>query len=260
VIAERGIAKLGGDLQDAPPKDCRMKIVCPACDAAYDVPPSVVSSQRKMRCARCAQDWVPREAAAEGVASPAPAPEPAEAAAAPHTAMPEPGPARSDAAEPEPDAGTGPEPMPAVILPPPPSAVPPVDELAFTPASFTRFDALPPVIDPLEATGFEPLVLKPSQLMASPVAPLLHAVPPRQPGETDASLIVPPAAGAGGPSLGAIVAAWAASFALVLGLGWAGVHWREGIMKAWPPSEHLYIALGMSDPPSGIPSTSPSGS
>ena len=30
-----------------------MRVVCPSCDAAYDVPDSVVAARRRMRCARC---------------------------------------------------------------------------------------------------------------------------------------------------------------------------------------------------------------
>ncbi len=72
-----------------------MRIVCPACETAYDVPDRVVSPGRSLRCARCRTQWVPspdlpeeeaEEAEALGESLPrAPAPEmpPGPAAMAP---------------------------------------------------------------------------------------------------------------------------------------------------------------------------------
>ena len=39
-----------------------MRIECPGCSAAYDVPQEKLSPGRKVRCARCQTDWVPLEA------------------------------------------------------------------------------------------------------------------------------------------------------------------------------------------------------
>ena len=51
-----------------------MRIECPSCSAAYDVPDSLVTAGRVVRCARCGGDWTPVAAAA----APEPeAPEPA---------------------------------------------------------------------------------------------------------------------------------------------------------------------------------------
>ncbi len=36
-----------------------MRITCPACDAAYDVPDARIAGGRAVRCARCGSDWVP---------------------------------------------------------------------------------------------------------------------------------------------------------------------------------------------------------
>ena len=37
-----------------------MRIVCPSCDATYDVPEAMLSGgPRKVRCARCANEWTP---------------------------------------------------------------------------------------------------------------------------------------------------------------------------------------------------------
>ena len=41
------------------------------------------------------------------------------------------------------------------------------------------------------------------------------------------------------------LAGWAVSLALLAGLGWGGVRWRDDVMRAWPPSERLYAALGL---------------
>jgi predicted Zn finger-like uncharacterized protein len=36
-----------------------MRIVCPACETAYDVPDAVLAPGRTLRCARCRSEWVP---------------------------------------------------------------------------------------------------------------------------------------------------------------------------------------------------------
>ena len=41
-----------------------MRIVCPSCSAAYDVPDSLVTAGRVVRCARCDGEWTPVEASA----------------------------------------------------------------------------------------------------------------------------------------------------------------------------------------------------
>lgn len=43
----------------------------------------------------------------------------------------------------------------------------------------------------------------------------------------------------------ALIAAWAVSIALVVGMAWAAVAWRGEVMHAWPPSERIYAALGL---------------
>jgi predicted Zn finger-like uncharacterized protein len=35
-----------------------MRLVCPHCAAAYEVPPSLLGRSRTVRCARCGRDWV----------------------------------------------------------------------------------------------------------------------------------------------------------------------------------------------------------
>ena len=47
-----------------------MRLVCPHCDAAYDVTPSLLVGRRAVRCARCTREWV------ETAGTPKPIPEP----------------------------------------------------------------------------------------------------------------------------------------------------------------------------------------
>lgn len=64
-----------------------MRIVCPTCQAAYEVPEKLLSgTPRKVRCARCGNTWLPEAAAPPPAAPPdamadersqPPAPEPA---------------------------------------------------------------------------------------------------------------------------------------------------------------------------------------
>ena len=49
-----------------------MRIVCPSCHAAYDVPDQVVARRRKLRCARCGADF--NVAGSKPAVQPRPAP------------------------------------------------------------------------------------------------------------------------------------------------------------------------------------------
>jgi predicted Zn finger-like uncharacterized protein len=49
-----------------------MRIVCPFCSAAYDVPEDLLVGRQAVRCARCAQEWQPDLPA---LADPQPAPD-----------------------------------------------------------------------------------------------------------------------------------------------------------------------------------------
>jgi hypothetical protein len=40
------------------------------------------------------------------------------------------------------------------------------------------------------------------------------------------------------------LAGWVLSVALLAFLGYAAWHWRQPVMKAWPPSERVYRLLG----------------
>ena len=50
-----------------------MRVACPACSSAYDVPDALLRPGRMVRCARCGGEWVPfRAAPAEPPAPPPP--------------------------------------------------------------------------------------------------------------------------------------------------------------------------------------------
>lgn len=59
-----------------------MRMVCPACSAAYEVPESLLTAGRVVRCARCAHQWTPLVAPSEPLEPAAQLPLPA--AGAPH--------------------------------------------------------------------------------------------------------------------------------------------------------------------------------
>jgi predicted Zn finger-like uncharacterized protein len=76
-----------------------MRIVCPACQAAYEVPDKLLTGgARRVRCARCGGDWVPEPVAAPmAQLAPPVEPEPPDVEEAPPPALP------VKAAEPEPE-------------------------------------------------------------------------------------------------------------------------------------------------------------
>jgi predicted Zn finger-like uncharacterized protein len=48
-----------------------MRIVCPSCTAAYEVPESRLKSRKMVRCARCGGDWAPEQEAETVIEAPA---------------------------------------------------------------------------------------------------------------------------------------------------------------------------------------------
>lgn len=138
-----------------------MRIVCPSCAAAYDVPSAALAPGRAVRCARCGTEWAPL--AAEVPALPSGPERPLEI-----PAIPVPGAAAGDAIEPR-------EPLGAAEL----------EQPAEDAAARPRWDNIAPV------------------------------------------------------------AAWIASLVLLIALAGAAYAWRAPIMAAWPPSERLYAALGL---------------
>jgi predicted Zn finger-like uncharacterized protein len=92
-----------------------MRIACPTCAAAYDVPDAMLASgPRLLRCARCGNQFTgalpgPEAAPEPRPEPPSPAP-PSSEAAAPEPAPPEPGPASESPPDSVPGPPTGPEP------------------------------------------------------------------------------------------------------------------------------------------------------
>ena len=108
-----------------------MRIACPKCNAAYDVPPAQLAPGRTVRCARCTETWTPVETedAAPAIATIAETPRPLPTSPQPAASQfPTPEPAVPNLAEPsligpnlaEPQSA-GPQPA---DLPPAPFAVP----------------------------------------------------------------------------------------------------------------------------------------
>jgi len=65
-----------------------MRIACPSCSAAYDVPDSLMTAGRVVRCARCGGNWTPVAAAPAVEPEPVvPQPLPDERPAAPPAAQ-----------------------------------------------------------------------------------------------------------------------------------------------------------------------------
>lgn len=92
-----------------------MRIVCPSCQAAYEVPESLVATGKAVRCARCGTEWVTRPAEPPPASGP---PEPAP----PPIEVPPPPPPSPIAAPPPPEPmpmpkpGSGPGAMPGPDL------------------------------------------------------------------------------------------------------------------------------------------------
>ncbi len=82
-----------------------MRIVCPTCDTAYEVPDHLLAAGKRTRCARCAREWVP-ESAVPPPARPV-TPEPPAVAPPPRLAVPPP-----LVAKPEPPPAPRLEPVP----------------------------------------------------------------------------------------------------------------------------------------------------
>lgn len=79
-------------------------------------------------------------------------------------------------------------------------------------------------------------------LVAPPRPPRVQVVPSSQPVPAARS---PEALGLSEPRL--VLAGWVLSIAVMVLIGWAAVTWRDEVMRAWPPSERVYAALGLVD-------------
>ena len=164
-----------------------MRIVCPTCSAAYDVPPALLGpTARKVRCAKCLHEWVPEEA--------------------------------RDAA---------PEPPPA----PPPSPPPPAATMAQVPPMVT---APMPVMDALPE--------EPEHMPGAPAVEAPRVEPPRI--DPEIAVLRRPKPSPAGTQMQTMVAL-AASVLILCALAGAATTWRAQVMRAWPPSERVFAAIGL---------------
>jgi predicted Zn finger-like uncharacterized protein len=187
-----------------------MKIVCPSCDATYEVPETIVTSRRKMRCARCSADWVPADIL--------------------DAARAQQGAAASVAAAPE-------------VAPAPPMAeAPAVFEDAPELAAAGPTLREPPLPEP--APEAEPVPRREDEVYQLALRPETHvsvfAAPSQNPIFNAAnSRLVPP------PKPRPPVLAWVLSVLLLAGAVTGAWAYRAPVMKVWPPSTRLYAALGL---------------
>jgi predicted Zn finger-like uncharacterized protein len=86
-----------------------MRIRCPTCSATYEVPDALLEPLRKVRCARCAHDWMAVPITDEVVAA-----EPPMEAPVPEPVVEEPVAVAPPAPEPEPELVKGDTPLSAI--------------------------------------------------------------------------------------------------------------------------------------------------
>ena len=95
------------------------------------------------------------------------------------------------------------------------------------------------VLDPVPAVALDVTPVA-ERIVEEPPAPVPIAA--EVPVETPAAPVSPPPRRS---RRGVLAVAWVASFAVLGAAGASVVHWRAGIMQAWPPSERLYAVLGL---------------
>ena len=96
----------------------------------------------------------------------------------------------------------------------------------------------PPIREPVPVPGLPPLP-GPSDITLPPL-PSREPLPEPRPVPQER---LAPAGRASADR--AVLAGWVLSLAVLLLLGWAAVAWRAEVMRAWPPSERAYGALGL---------------
>jgi predicted Zn finger-like uncharacterized protein len=185
-----------------------MRIVCPACSAAYEVPDALLGTGRPVRCARCEHEWMPADPRPTEAAHPEAIHTEAVHAEAPHTGSRGEGPRAGSIVGrigELPSSGTG---LSISVIEPPP-----------WPAPETGPPVTPdPAADPGELVLELPLAASAEQARVEPRTPRQGTL---------------------------LRLAWAASLLALVLLAWAAYGWRAEIMQAWPASEWLYGALGL---------------
>jgi predicted Zn finger-like uncharacterized protein len=183
-----------------------MRIVCPSCQAVYDVPaalraPSDTRPPAKLRCARCAAEWTPGELERPAAKPPA-GPTPSPFADAVAQAMPAPAP-----------------PAPVPPVPDPPVKRPPIEQAAPAPRP-PRIDPTPP--PPAGGT------LVAEHLVPARASPRPSAPPPRSTRDSATLLF-----------------AWCLSLGVLAALLIAAYLHRADVIAFWPPAARAYDLLGL---------------
>ena len=188
-----------------------MRIACPECSAAYDVPAERVPPGKGVRCARCGGVWTP--VALEDAVPPLVVREPA--------VVVEPAVERASVVERAAvtEVVPVPVPVPAVVPAEPERALVVERPLAVERAEVAAVPATEPVRDlPGDAAEQPPVAAE---------APVVAAAGPAvRPG-------VP------------VWVGWVLTGVVLAGLGGAAVAWRGEVMRAWPASERVYRAVGL---------------
>jgi predicted Zn finger-like uncharacterized protein len=194
-----------------------MRIVCPSCSAAYEIPDGMLAAGQAVRCARCGEQWQPVDAGAPVAAAPVTSPPPDAAPARP--AVPEPADPASLAAptlaRPGPSIQPRLPPRSAPPRPAPPRPAPPRPAVPAWPREGREARQMP------EERENEWGALAIDRLMG-------ERPPPRRGG------------------LG-LQLAWVLSVVVIVAALVAAYAWRDAVMTAWPASARLYAALGLDE-------------
>jgi predicted Zn finger-like uncharacterized protein len=227
-----------------------MILTCPACSRHYNADASKFPPEgRSVRCANCGHVWHQDPPPPDPVLDPDPGifadPPPVETAAAPEQPFDSPQPPPDDdfALPAQPGAAFGSEPEPE-------------------PAAETTFavETEPPEEFPAEPLPESEPETEPAAGEAVEGAPEddgLDDYTRRRRARAAETTEAPDAAPAAAPRAGAalsrgIVLGWVLLVAIILGIGWVALAYRQEVMASWPQSASLYSALGMKSKTSGL--------
>jgi predicted Zn finger-like uncharacterized protein len=192
-----------------------MRIVCPSCQAIYDVPDALLAADQarrpiKLRCARCATEWAPELPQAE---------------------LPRAEPPRA-----EPPTGTPPAPEPTPAPGP-------------TPSAFA--DAIAQAATPRPPDPPAPAPPPPARPQAAPRPLVVERTPPPPAGET----LVAEHLASGRPrpdpparsprDSATLLFAWCLSLGVLAALLIAAYLHRAEVIAFWPPAARAYDLLGL---------------
>lgn len=219
-----------------------MRIDCPACDAVYEVPDSILTSgPRALRCAGCGKTWVP-DFAAPAKAKEAPPPEPRHGAFSSFTAAapPEPQPERQPARQPEPQPEPAPEPQPQ-------RASEDRDLIAMLAARADTNRGLPAGVGHSSRDGYQDAPPRFTRTQKAPPArQFIRTEAAPQPADMPAAIAASAKAApaAPRPSL-ALIVAWLATLGSVGAVLVTFMVFPQMVMESWPAATRLYQVIGL---------------